>query len=523
MKIRTALIITIIISATASSCLSVILGQKSYEHIVTRIKQLKKDSEISVAQGRLDSFIHGMSSYLLNINSDQDLASKYILSIESKINTPLFTKVSKIKKDTGAGAVRFYPAKKSKTNDCGSKQLGFAANLNYYGEKIAYICLLFDQKDLRQALDSDLFFTDKQPGAALLKHKGILPVYYSTQDLDGDSVNVSVFLTLFLLVFVSLLIALSCFAIIAKKLFTDNVVRLAQILGLQSKAALNYQGLLKDLQTIDIQISELNELRDGLVDFVGRLDSADKEIKNSQQRELTLQAQQVKFNLARQLAHDIRSPVAALAMIQKSLSKEIPPQANDIIVQVTSRLRSLSEKMLNETRKSPFPCERVSLRSVLQRVIDEKNIEYMDIGGLRIRCRSLGTLNKDFVDFPNTELFSIFSNIFNNSIEAAFAAGRSPRINVIIAQNLKSNELEVHISDNGGGIPADIIQRIGNEDLSFGKSNGNGIALRAAKESLARSSSRMKFTSWMGSGSRVTLSFPKLKVLEVTNSHEITI
>ncbi len=507
MRIKTALIITIIISATASSCLSVILGQRSYEFIVLRIKQLKAEVELTSAQGKLDSFVESTGAYLLNINSDQDLAAKYILSLEADIAAPILNKIERIKRDTGASNVQF-THKTKKVPQASANVLHFSTYLNYYDEKIGSVTLVFSEKDLQTKLKSKNFFILAKTNLSKLSIPNSNPVYYSPSALKDDSVYFSVFLTLFLLVFFSLVIALSCFALIAKRFFADKIVTLAKILRSQSKNELNYDRLTNELISTELQVTELRELRDGIAAFIKRLESADEKITLAQQRELEFQTEQIKYKLTRQLAHDIRSPLAALTTIQKSLGSKIPAHANDLILQVSTRLKTLSENLLSQTRQPGLPKERISLKQIINQVVSDKKIEYSDIAHMSIRVRVMKSVNLDLIECSTTQLLSIFSNIFNNSIEASLAAIRTPKIKIFLCQNTIKHELEVHICDNGIGIPPTVLKKLGSKEVSYGKQNGNGIALKAAKDFLDSFSSNLKIHSRYGHGTRVSISFP---------------
>jgi hypothetical protein len=79
---------------------------------------------------------------------------------------------------------------------------------------------------------------------------------------------------------------------------------------------------------------------------------------------------------------------------------------------------------------------------------------------------------------------------------------------VKIAASRADNSLELVVSDNGKGIPKEVLPLLLNEGATFGKANGNGIGLYHAKELLKQVRGTIRIESEEGKGAEVYLSIP---------------
>lgn len=217
---------------------------------------------------------------------------------------------------------------------------------------------------------------------------------------------------------------------------------------------------------------------------------------------------------ARQVAHDIRSPLGALRMTIHSEASGLGPEQRSIVVQAIERMELIANQLLKSTRAPKLdglPTESaarigrvVEIDSLISDSLSEKSIEIPGFGNL-MRAE-LGEHARVYID-PD-EFKCVFSNILNNAIEAMPETdGR-----IVVRVERHGDQADVSISDNGRGIPADIVNRLGRENVSFGKDNGNGLGLFQASKFTQRFNGRLRVESKLGIGTKVTIALPVSEV-----------
>jgi sensor histidine kinase regulating citrate/malate metabolism len=102
--------------------------------------------------------------------------------------------------------------------------------------------------------------------------------------------------------------------------------------------------------------------------------------------------------------------------------------------------------------------------------------------GVRI---SIPSTNESFIFFSSKEfLGSILENIFRNSIEAVQNDGL---ISIDYIYDFECKQLTIEISDNGPGIPNEIVKSIQNKQvITSSKENGSGIGMLTVSAMLDR-------------------------------------
>ena len=80
--------------------------------------------------------------------------------------------------------------------------------------------------------------------------------------------------------------------------------------------------------------------------------------------------------------------------------------------------------------------------------------------------------------FANDSIYSVFENLFRNSLEH----GEATKITIQIIEHEKT--VNVYIADNGKGIPAEIKSKIFDEGFTKGKMGNTGLGLYIAKKAV---------------------------------------
>lgn len=214
------------------------------------------------------------------------------------------------------------------------------------------------------------------------------------------------------------------------------------------------------------------------------------EIKNkvkNLERENTQYIEKVaKTELARKLAHDIKSPLATL----KALLSPDAEIDKEVLTSITERIKNISDDLLDNSRQEQ--AESLDVSESLENLKKQKEIEHHRKIELVVeQTFSLVCLKSNF----NRTL----SNIINNAVE--FSEGT---IYIRVSKN------QIVIEDEGVGIPKNILKTLLNKPVSFNKSNGNGIGLSTAKQFTQSVGGSLQIESTENVGTKVIFTFNKV-------------
>lgn len=213
--------------------------------------------------------------------------------------------------------------------------------------------------------------------------------------------------------------------------------------------------------------------------------------------------------LARQVKHDIRSPLAALNNTIKSLM--LPADKKSLIQSAITRINDIADDLnpskpisaveAEVTTSSKKPVENVE--EIIASAIDEKKIQYKDRDGLVFDLRVSDDSKNFACSLSAKKLKRILSNILNNSVEAIESEGLI-RVDV----TADSEALRILIVDTGIGIPPDRIPSLGTKGNTVGKENGRGLGLHHAIDTLEGVGGHLTIDSDGVSGTCIGISIP---------------
>lgn len=208
-------------------------------------------------------------------------------------------------------------------------------------------------------------------------------------------------------------------------------------------------------------------------------------------------------DLAAQVAHDIRSPLAALGASVKGLS--LPEEQRTLIDGAVGRMQGIADDLLRRYRapgaESKGIVETCSLAGLIEQVVAEKRIQHKDRAGLNISFDNSADGAKAAVD-PK-ELQRMISNLVNNAVEALDAGGT-----VSVALSAPDGRVVIKVSDDGKGITPEILSKLGQKGETHGKSGGTGLGLYHARTAVESWGGTLAIASGPGKGTAVTISLP---------------
>lgn len=206
---------------------------------------------------------------------------------------------------------------------------------------------------------------------------------------------------------------------------------------------------------------------------------------------LTLSNAETTAALARQVAHDIRSPVSALRIV--GTIKGLADEPRELLISAANRINKIAEDLLETTRPEPRVTQTPS--TLIEQIVKEK----------QATLPSNVQIHKG--DFPNlpvviapTALGRIVSNLINNAIESIDGPG-----SVTIEGVANVQSVILTIGDTGKGISADHLAQIGRPGFTFGKKRGSGLGLFHAVEALQAVGGDLKVHSKEGFGTTIVM------------------
>ncbi len=258
-------------------------------------------------------------------------------------------------------------------------------------------------------------------------------------------------------------------------------------------------------------ISEISEILGGLLESLAKAETLQKQMAQKQTDTRIIE-------LSRQVAHDIRSPLAALAMIEQYLSA-LPEEVRVILRSAFSRIRDIANTLLDSTRESSTPLllqknetqnekqEELKVQllpALIDSIVTEKRMQFRSQLQVNI---SFETSHVDYGKFVLVSLNffkRVISNIINNAVEALPSKGT-----VTIRLKNEGDFIVVEIADNGKGIPAEVLAKLGTQEFTHGKVEGNGIGLFHARNQMHEWGGSFEIVSQLGFGTQVLLKLPK--------------
>jgi signal transduction histidine kinase len=222
-----------------------------------------------------------------------------------------------------------------------------------------------------------------------------------------------------------------------------------------------------------------------------------------------IQADESAAKIARivaEMAHDIRSPLAAINMLVQFLPT-IPEEQRVILNSATQRISDIANSFLSQY-KNPTDAQnaatitQVHMASLLTSIVAEKRSQYGNKIELNLSIAA-NSLNA-FTLIVANDFKRVISNLINNAVES-----KMEKSNIHINLDTDNDNLKIDITDNGCGIPAELLPEIRKGGLSVGKSNGNGLGLSHAISVVESYAGGLHIESEIGRGTTVSIDLPK--------------
>lgn len=203
------------------------------------------------------------------------------------------------------------------------------------------------------------------------------------------------------------------------------------------------------------------------------------------------------------VAHEIKNPLFGISSIAQIFERELKSAEHQELARAllseTQRLNQLVEELLIYGRPMKLTLDRCDLRRLWQEVFE---LHKREIEKKAITITGDFNLRPPAAYLDARQIRQVFLNLLRNSLEATAPGGE-----IDIKLLLEDRYIIFKIADNGGGIPANIMDRV--FDLFFTtKPKGTGLGLAICRKIVHDHGGEIAIESTEGKGTTVTVKLP---------------
>lgn len=218
--------------------------------------------------------------------------------------------------------------------------------------------------------------------------------------------------------------------------------------------------------------------------------------------------------LAAGVAHEIRNPLTTLRgflQLQRE-NNRLSPLHNEIMLSELDRINLIVSEFLILAKPQAIQFQVKSIRNILSDVVSLLNSQ-AHLFGIEFKFEFEPEDYK--VHCEENQMKQVFINIIKNAIEAMESGG----IITIELFRLSREEIGITITDQGIGIPSDMMPKLG-EPFFTSKENGTGLGLMISQGIIEGHKGMMEIFSKPGQGTRVDIVLPLAQVADIEDKGE---
>jgi signal transduction histidine kinase len=250
------------------------------------------------------------------------------------------------------------------------------------------------------------------------------------------------------------------------------------------------------------------EGRDEIASTAGSINHLLETVEQSNKEALAAAEHKNLATVARRIAHDLRSPIAALnaAVRMQNLSSEV---RNEFVVESLNRISAMAKGLARGEISGPkLNLGSTPVSDAICRVFETKKLECAD----RTAEWALNVpqgLEDKMLPGTGDEWFRVISNLVNNALESVDQSTK-PRIELSVA--VDGARANIQLVDNGQGMSSETLARIGEEGFSVGKEgsadSGAGVGVASSRDLLSTWGGTLTYRSVQGMGTTAVISVP---------------
>lgn len=217
-------------------------------------------------------------------------------------------------------------------------------------------------------------------------------------------------------------------------------------------------------------------------------------------------------HLTANIAHELRNPLGAASHATQLLAESTQLSPEDIhlinlIQQACDRMNKVIQNVLSLSGRKPSKIETIDLIPWLEQFINELIIA--DIPNPKI---TLVYERKDIsIIFDPTQLTQILINLCENGLRYSMRKNNEPTLILRVTTAADANEVNIHVVDQGEGIPPEVANHIFEPFFTTEKS-GSGLGLYIARELTQMNGAKLDLTPHPDGG-QFRISIPQGELL----------
>jgi two-component system CheB/CheR fusion protein len=210
-----------------------------------------------------------------------------------------------------------------------------------------------------------------------------------------------------------------------------------------------------------------------------------EELRQKEELMISQSRQAAMGDMIAMIAHQWRQPLTVVAMAANNIKADITlgePITNEQLDRMSDDILYQTEhlsKTIDDFRNFFRPHQertKTTLRKVLN---DTMNIIGKSLQNNNIEVLISGTCTQGIETYPN-QLLQVLLNLINNAKDALKESEqKNARVDITIKES--STEVVLTICDNGGGIPKEILSRLGEPYVSSKVQSGTGLGIYMSK------------------------------------------
>lgn len=216
-----------------------------------------------------------------------------------------------------------------------------------------------------------------------------------------------------------------------------------------------------------------------------------------------------KARISEQVAHDIRAPLTTASMIIREA--KISDLDRAALENSISRINGVLSDLRGETvigSVSPKKTLNVAeelLLPLIEDILREKRTQWQNKENVKLNLL-VGAADRLLTAKLNrTELIRVLSNLIDNGVQALEGNGQ---INIRLSQS--ESNVVVSIQDTGRGMTDAELASLGVRGITFGKTDGSGLGVFHAMETMRAFGGDLRFESKLAIGTTAHLLFPQM-------------
>lgn len=318
-----------------------------------------------------------------------------------------------------------------------------------------------------------------------------LPYFAKQKELQGE---ISAFLVALVNVYVFLLVAGGFLAYVLSNSITASLTAIS--------AKLKFTQLGRKNEPIEWRAD------DEIGQLVGEYNKMIVELEQSADRLARSERESAWREMAKQIAHEIKNPLTPMKLSIQHLQRAIKdgrPDADQLALRVMATLSEQIENLTHIASEfSSFAKMPTAQNEVFElgEVVESVSDLFDENKGIAIKY--IKPSEPIWVYADKNQVLRVFNNLVKNAVQAI---PKDVKGRVIINIEVSNNHCTTAISDNGVGIPDDVLQKVFVPNFTT-KTSGTGLGLAISKQIVENAGGEIWFQSTEGQGTTFYVKLP---------------